>query len=248
MPSLWNRSSSLASSGGLTTRSGSNTEQIYNFQSAPTQQTSSSSSPGFWGGIKNFFSNHAEGTGKVIGAGLNIGAKIADKYASGLASPIVNAAKEGIAMIGDEFKGSGFHKFTSGLANKKIDNITDKAGNVFDNNNLDKVGKWKEVGSIISNYRTENNKAKPLSLIKPVSNSSNGHVPVGYPALSSSEGSGINSEFKSIVPTGSTSILLDKPNNKNKNNKNKNKSNKTAQSNNRRKNKNKNKNKGRKRK
>ena len=182
---LWNRSNSLSSSSGITNRTGGNTEEIYSSQSTPTAPAQSSSSgSGFWNGIKNFFSNHSEGAGQVIGAGLNIGAKVADKFTGGLASPIVNVAKEGLATIGDNFQGSGFQKFTKGLTNKKISETTDKAANVFKNDKLDKVGKWKALGSLVKNYRESERKGNSLTN-KPIANSSNGHVPAGYQATSS---------------------------------------------------------------
>lgn len=192
---LWNRSNSLSSSSGITNRTGGNTEEIYSSQSTPsTQATSSSSGSRFWNGIKNFFSNHSEGAGQVIGAGLNIGAKVADKFTGGLASPIVNVAKEGLATIGDNFQGSGFQKFTKGLTNKKISETTDKAVNVFKNDKLNKVDKWKELGSLVKDYRESERKSNSLTN-KPIANTSNGHVPVGYP------------EIKSVIPNGSTSVI-----------------------------------------
>ena len=216
---LWNRSSSLASSGGITNRTGSNTEENYSQQSTPAAATNSSGG-GFWGKIGNFLSNHAEGAGKVLNAGLNIGAKIADKYTGGAASTIIDTAKEGLAAIGDQFEGTGFHKFTRGLTNKKINDTTDKISNVFDNAKLNKVGKWKEIGGIMKDYRAENNKAKPLSFNNTVSSVSNGHVPIGYQA-STSQGSSAPNEMKSVVSTGSTSVLVNKRKNRKKNKPNK---------------------------
>ena len=259
MGNLWNRSSTLTSSGGITSRTGSGTEEVFRTQSTPAAQAQSSSSggTGFWGKIKNFVSNHAEGAGEATGVGLSVGAKIADKFTGGLATPIIDIAKEGLATIGDQFEGTGFQKFTKGLTNKKISAATDKASNVFKNDKLDKVGKWKEIGNIMKDYRTESMKNKPLNLSNPVSTVSNGHVPTGYPAASS-QGATTPPEIKSVIPTGSTTYETSwaKNNNKNNNknkpkNKNKNKSkNKNDNKNNNKKMtaRQKNKNKGRKRK
>jgi len=203
---LWNRASSLASSGGISSRTGSGTEEIYSNQSTPAQTSTASSSSGnggwlskAWNKTKDFFSNHSEGSGKVLGTVSDIAAMGIDAYLTSkghvpVATPALKLAKETIATIGDNNKGSKLEKFTNALTNKRIDDTTSKAYDIYNNKDLSKVAKLNEYSKLINEYRTEEKKnrsiaTKPtLSLVNPVSNVSNGHVPTGYQA-SSSQGS-----------------------------------------------------------
>ena len=138
-----------------------------------------------------------------------------------------------MATIGDNFEGSKFEKFSNGLTNKRIDDTTSKAYDIYNNKDLSKVDKLNKYTKLISDYRAEEKKNRPinakptLSLVNPVSNVSNGHVPSGYQTSTSPEGSGYQqSEFKSIVPSGASSILVEKQqNNPKQNNKKKQKQN-----------------------
>ena len=230
---LWNRSSSLASSGGLSTRTGSDTEQIYKVESSPPQSSSSpsSSGKGFWGWV----GEHAKGVGKVAGVvaplgGAAIGA--AAGYLTGGASGAVKGAMKGyqvaktvkdvVGVVGDNFdKDSGFGKFSRGLTNKRLDEATDKTLDVFTKG---KEGKMGQISSIIKDYRAaKKSKSKSITDTN-VANSSNGHVPVGYQATSSQGETApqTSTDAKSVIPTGSTSIPVEQQKKKQpKKNKNK---------------------------
>lgn len=203
---LWNRSSSLASSGGITNRTGGNTEEVYRKASSPsTAQAAeqSSSSPSSSG--KGFWSEHAKGIGKFAGvaaplAAAGIGFLVGGPAGAAAGYKLANTAKNVIGAIGDNVdRDSGFAKFARGLNNKKLGEATDKTYNMFKEDKKDKLN---EFGNIVSDYRAS--KAKPknkdLSLtINPISTVSNGHVPVGYQASTTPE-------VKSVIPTGSLGL------------------------------------------
>ena len=216
---LWNRSSSLASSGGITNRTGSNTEENYSQQSTPAAATNSSGGKGFLGWV----GDNSKGIGKIAGVavpliGAGIGALVGGPGGAVAGFKIANTAKNVIGAIGDNVdRNSGFGKFARGLNNKRLNEATGKTFDMFKEN---KKNKLNEFGNIISDYRAENNKAKPLSFNNTVSSVSNGHVPIGYQA-STSQGSSAPNEMKSVVSTGSTSVLVNKRKNRKKNKRNK---------------------------
>ena len=125
-------------------------------------------------------------------------------------------------MIGDNFKGSKFGKFASGFGDEGVDSKANKAVDTLKNDKLDKVGKFSEITKQLRSYKVPSNpEPKPIVSNSVLTNTSNGHVPVGYPATSETS----SSNAQSVVPTGSTSLLIkqDKKKNKKKENKKENK-------------------------
>ena len=259
---MFNRSSSLGNSGGITHRTGSNTEERYNRETTPAQMPSSSSGKSWLRKAWDWMGEHSKGIGKAAGAVASGAAAIADNTFFG-GAPIVSTglgvAKSIGGAIGDEVKGSKFGKFTKGFENNRIEDKISKANEVFQNKDLDKVSKFNQFKNLITDYRSdekERRKNKPLHLTNPVSTVSNGHVPTGYQAASAPI-STTTPEIKSVIPTGSKSsyetswLNQQKRKNKNKNNnknKNKNKNKPKNKNNNRSNNRNKPKNnRGRKR-
>ena len=197
---VWfNRSSSLASSGGITNRTGGNTEEIYKAQSSAPQPEQSSWLSRAWNATKNFISNHQEGVGKAIGTGMSLagagigailGTKPGGPGASAGATAGLKAAQMGKEIIGGIIGED--NKFARGLTNKKIDEGAQKlksANDIRKNEKLSTAAKLQQFNKLLNAN---------------VSTTSNGHVPVGYEATSSkgaivSSGSNTNSNDSSAI-------------------------------------------------
>ena len=181
---LWNRSSSLASSGGITNRSGGNTQEIYKSESSTpsTPQNSPSSEKSWWGkawdATKNFVSNHAKGIGHAVNAALTGGAAIADKaFFKGVpvASTAVNIGKSIVSNVAGGDKDSGFGKFAKGLSDKGTEsgvNKLVKGYDIYKNDKLNKAAKVNEFKNLMKSNKSLTN--------NDTSKTSNGHVPIGY--------------------------------------------------------------------
>ena len=182
---LWNRASSLASSGGISSRTGSGTEEIYSNQSTPAQSSGGSS----------FWDKHSGKIGKGLSglmslAGTGIGAYFGGPAGAAIGNSIANAGKEVVASFFDDNS-----NFAKGLTNKKtnegIDKAVDKTGKAYEiykDDKLDKTAKLKAFNNLMNSN---------------VADTSNGHIPVGYSAASSQG---------ATVPSGSMSLkkALDK--------------------------------------
>ena len=206
---LWNRSSSLASSGGITSRTGSGTEETFSKQATPAQSSG--------GGAWNWIKEHSGGIGKVLGgivnlAGAGIGAKYGGAQGALIGNSIASAGKNivGDMMYDEKNKDSKLNKFAEGFANKKTNEGVEKLAKgygIYKDDKLDKTAKLKAFDKLMKSN---------------VADTSNGHVPVGY-AAASSQGA--------TVPTGSTSIVSNKKPNKKKNSSDKKKADKKKNSN-----------------
>lgn len=177
---LYNRSTSLMSSGGITNRSGGNTQEIYNSEASIPQQPEQNTSSGksWFGKAWDWAKEHAKGIGKVLNAGATIGAAALGGPA-GLAG--LEAVKAGAGLIGDELKGTKAGKFISGFTNESVSSKANKAYDTLANKGLDKTGKFLEIARQLKSYKTTPNQIQNSVL----TNTSNGHVPTGYQATSS---------------------------------------------------------------
>ena len=158
------------SSGGITNRSGGNTQEIYSTESSAPQQpiTQQSTGRSWLGKAWDWAKEHAKGIGKVANAAATIGAAAIGP--SALAG--FEAVKAGAGLLKDELKGTKAGKFVSGFTNEDVSSKANKAYDTLTNKGLDKTGKFLALANQLKSYKplTNNN----------VSNTSNGHVPTGY--------------------------------------------------------------------
>ena len=153
------------SNGGITNRSGGNTQEIYNTASSEPQQpiTQQSTGRSWLGKAWDWAKEHSKGIGKVLNAGATIGAAALGPTAlAGL-----EAVKAGAGLLKDELKDTKAGKFISGFTNENVSSKANKAYDTFTNKGLDKSSKFLALANQLKGYNN-------------VTNTSNGHAPVGY--------------------------------------------------------------------
>ena len=102
--------------GGVTTRGGGNTEELF---SRDTSNPTNTSNGHWWNRAADFVKAHPEGVGKVVGATAAVGAGLADTITgflgkkTDIAGKLKNVKKDLNAYVKDEQ--SGFGKFMKGF-------------------------------------------------------------------------------------------------------------------------------------